>query len=77
MRDHRLVPVRGQVDDRQAAVAEADPAVLVYPDSIVIRPTMRDLVGHRTNQSRFDSAARKQAGYTAHCYSLCDWTDRL
>jgi hypothetical protein len=66
VRDHRLVALRRQVDDRKSAVAEPDSGLVVDPASLIVRPAMGDRVRHRRHRLRVDRAPGKQAGYAAH-----------
>ena len=43
---HRLVGHRREIDDRQAAVTEAHPAVRRHPDAAAVRATMSHRVAH-------------------------------
>ena len=47
---HRLMTSRGDVNDRESAVAESDTSVqLVCPDALVIGSAMGERVGHPSN----------------------------
>ena len=64
--DHRLVPRRRQVDDRQPAMADAD--IGLDPLSLAVRAAMSDRIGHPLQHRRRDRLAVEidEAGYSAH-----------
>ena len=45
-RCHRLVPCRGEVEDRQSPMREENASFLVRPDTFVIRPAADDRICH-------------------------------
>ena len=49
---HGLMAVRREVEDREAAVAEGDAGVCVYPCTLVIGTARDDGVGHATDGGR-------------------------
>ena len=53
--EHRLVPGR-DVDDGQAAMAQRD--VGFDQKALIVRPAMRDRVGHALEQAAFEQARR-------------------
>ena len=46
-RDHRLMPHRRQIDDRQAAMCNRDAGFGVAPKAGIVGPAMRHAIGHR------------------------------
>jgi len=67
-RDHRLMPGRAEVDDRQAAVAQRDAGLVVGPDIAAIRATMDQPVGHHPGDAAEIAGGLwlKNSGNSAH-----------
>ena len=65
-REHRLVARRRQVDDRQPAMAEADAALAVDPDALVIRSPVLDRARHPREQLGLRRIQREYACNPTH-----------
>ena len=63
---HRLVPGRGQVDDGETAVTEADTRVVVDPKAEIIRAAMRERARHLFEDGPVDAAGAQYPGNSAH-----------
>ena len=59
-----------QVDDRQAAVGEADAGVAIDPIALVVGAAMRDSVGHPLQQRRIDPTRAQKAGNPTHAWRI-------
>jgi hypothetical protein len=72
----------GNIDNRQAAVAESDPGRLIGPDSAGIRTPVRQPIGHRTRQLACIVVAEaaseiEKARYATHGFILAPNAGRI
>src|SRR5579862_3119213 len=67
MRPHRLMAGRGQLEDRQAPVAEGHATVALQPDAMIVGPAMCQRLRHEpTYFIRLPQTSIDESGYPAH-----------
>ena len=66
---HRLVPLRREIDNREACMRETDAGGGVMPDPLIIRPPMVECAGHATKSTRtvlYPRAWHEETRYSTH-----------